>query len=95
MVIAVQPTLLAETLRRLLQRPGMEIVLVEEPGESPSADVVIVMGDEHSDLNAEVVIRIPEPDLTGGSVTTPHGTQPAGVGDLVVLLETVDRLVLS
>ena len=94
-VIAVQPSLLAETLRRLLLRPGVDVVLAEHLDDPVEADVAIVMEDGHSDVNAEVVIRIPEPAAAGGSITTPHGTQPAQVGDLVVLLEAVNRVVLS
>ena len=95
-VIAVEPRLLADTLVRALERPDVHIVVTLDPAPDEAAvqpfDVAVVTDDLPAGVRADVVLRLSgTADMTDGSVTTVDGTQPAALGDLTGLLQTLNR----
>ena len=95
-VIAVEPRLLADTLVRALERPDVHVVVTLDPPstEIPAQafDVAVVTDDLPVGVSAEVVLRLSgAAGMADGSVTTVEGTQPAALGDLIGLLETLNR----
>lgn len=93
-VIDVRPRLLSDALVRALHRVDAAVVVGLEPipGEIRLFDVAVVMDALPEGFRADTVIRLPD---SGGpeaaSITTARGTQSARIGDLVTLLEAVDR----
>ena len=89
--ISVQPRLLADTLRRALERPDVDVVVVGH--EDPLAvDIAIITGDLPDRVTADVVVRIPDAAQAGkGSITTPSGRESAVLNDLAAVLEALDR----
>ena len=96
-LVAVRPRLLAETLARALATADVDIVLDAPTGDlDDHFDVAVVLGSLPADTTADVIVCLPtSPDAIEGSVTTASGTQPAPVGDLPGLLETLHRLLSS
>ena len=95
-VIAVEPRLLADTLVRALERPDVHIVVTLDSAPDEAAvqpfDVAVVTDDLPAGVSADVVLRLSgTADMTDGSVTTVDGTQPAALGDLTGLLQTLNR----
>lgn len=97
-VIDVRPRLLSDALVRALHRidAGVVVGLEPTPGAVRLFDVAVVMDALPEGFRADTVILLPD---NGGpeaaSITTARGTESARVGDLVTLLETVDRYLRS
>lgn len=92
--ILVEPRLLAETLLLALRRRDVEVVIELDvpPGDQRVFDVAVVTDGVPPGTAADVVIRLPRANAgDAGSVTTAEGTEPAALGDLAALLETLDR----
>ncbi len=93
--IAVNPKLLGDALSRALAKDELEIVVLgEEPGAGGSrhADVLIVSHEPPEDVDAEVVIHLPDDNSGGiGLVTTPESSERVAMGDLASVTAAVDR----
>lgn len=93
-LIAIEPRLLSDVLIRVLDGPNVEIVVDTPAGQQPRHfDLAVVSAGAGTDLNANVVVRLPAIEGGEGSITTPSGTQPAVLGDLARLLEALNRFV--
>lgn len=97
-VIDVRPRLLSDALVRALRGVDAAVVVGVEPtpGEVRLFDVAVVMDVLPDGFRADTVIQLPDNGGRGAaSITTARGTESACVGDLVTLLETVDRYLRS
>ena len=88
-VIAVQPRLLADTLRRRLASSEFDVVIVLDSSHAITADVAIIMGELPAGVTADVVVRLLSDD---DSRPMPSGTEVTAVSDLAVLVETIHQL---
>ena len=91
-IIAVQPRLLADTLRRAVINAGADVVIDVDAQTKVHADVAVVMGETPAHIDADTVIRLPATeDSQTGSITTAKGTEPAALADLAALLQTLNH----
>jgi hypothetical protein len=91
-LIAVEPRLLADTLAKAVQTPDVDVVIdLTPPANEDRFDVAVVMTGLPPGAEADVVVCVAAPRLDDSSVTQTTGTQPAAVGDLTTLLETLHR----
>ena len=92
--VAVQPPILAELLGRALRDADYDVVVVGGVDGVDSVTVVhydlaVVSGE--SDVDADVVIRLPEEGEPSGTARTPDGVEVVDVGDVSSVLEAVRR----
>ena len=90
-MVAVEPTLLRDSLARVLKMAGHDVTLA--PPQNPHVEIAVISAG--TSIDADVVIELPDETHREGRVVVHGQEQPTHFGDLTQLVQILDAYVAA